>query len=296
MSEECVGLLLVDKPSGPTSHDIVAMVRRAAGQRRVGHAGTLDPSASGLLPLVLGVATRLVRFLPSSPKVYTGTLRLGLRSQTDDATGRITHRHEGALPAASRVFEAAAGLLGSSAQLTPAVSARKVDGQRLYRLARRGVEVEAPRVTVEVYAFELEPTHEADLYAFRADVSGGTYIRGLARDLGERLGCGGLLESLRRESIGPLRVSEAVALEHGAAPPPEALLRQLIPPEAMPLEPPAVRLEDPVAARAFRHGNSVRCPGPDGLCRALAADGRLLGIAERIDGRLQPRVVLPAGG
>jgi tRNA pseudouridine55 synthase len=299
------GLLLVDKPAGPTSHDVVARVRRVTGQRRVGHAGTLDPAASGLLPLVLGAATRLVRFLPSSPKVYIGTLLLGARSDTDDAAGTIVERWDGPLPAPHAVIAAAAELVGRSRQLTPAVSARKVEGQRLYRLARRGVAVAAPEVPIEVHRFELRPAPDAAAddgrYAFLAEVSAGTYIRGLARDLGLRLGCGGLLESLRRVRVGPLDVEEALTLEPrghategGAAGSGERerLLGRLIPPESMPLSPPRAELADAAAARAFVHGNAVPCPGPDGTCRTIGPDGRLLGVAERSAGLLRPRVVL----
>ena len=135
MSGAWEGLLLIDKPSGPTSHDIVVAVRRASGQSRIGHAGTLDPLASGLLPLVLGHATRLVRFLPHSPKSYTGTFRLGLRTDSDDVTGRTLDRHAGPLPEPHAVVEAAGALIGRQQQVPPRVSARKVGGQRLYRLA-----------------------------------------------------------------------------------------------------------------------------------------------------------------
>ena len=156
MSDLPVGLLLVDKPEGPTSHDIVAWVRRASGQRRVGHAGTLDPMASGLLPLVLGAATRLVRFLPSEPKVYRGRFELGWTSHTDDVTGRPLARHDGPLPDADAVIRASGELEGERPQIPPSVSARKVGGVRMYRLARRGVAVEAPASTVVVAGFEIK--------------------------------------------------------------------------------------------------------------------------------------------
>jgi tRNA pseudouridine55 synthase len=289
------GLLLIDKPAGPTSHDLVSAVRRATDQRRIGHAGTLDPGASGLLPMVLGTATRLVRFLPHSPKLYSGTLRLGVTSDTDDAAGRVIQRHDGPLPDPDDVTRAAGLLLGRGRQVTPAVSARKVGGQRLYRLARRGVRVELPASEIEVFRFDLEPGEEDGLYRFRAEVSGGTYIRGLARDLGVRLGCGGRLDALRRERIGPLDLGDALALDPAEPLTAERLRDRLIPLEQMPLGPPPTELADPDDVRRFARGNPVaRQTGaePEGLCRVLGPDGRLLGVGELSEGRLHPRVVL----
>ncbi len=296
MSADLEGLLLIDKPAGPTSHDVVARVRRVTGQRRVGHAGTLDPPATGLLPLVLGRATRLVRFLPASPKLYTGRLRLGRVTSTDDATGETLRVHDGPLPDAGRVLECAARLTGELLQRPPAVSARKVGGQRLYRLARRGRAVEAPAARVRVIRFELRPAEPPGLWAFEAEVTTGTYVRALARDLGELLGCGGSLDELRRVAIGPLDVRDAVAapdldgLERGP------LLEALLPVAAMPLEPPPVELLDPDAVRGFLSGSAVSAPGsaaPTGLHRVLDGSGSLLGVAEAGDGLLRPRVVLP---
>jgi len=292
----CEGLLLLDKPSGPTSHDMVNRVRRASGTRRVGHAGTLDPMASGLLPLVLGRATRLVRFLPDGPKRYRGRLCLGIATTTDDVTGEVLTRHPGSLPPASRVLEAAGGLEGRQSQVTPAYSARRVEGRRLYELARKGVPVEAPSAEVEVSRFELTPTDRDDLYEFVAEVSKGTYIRALARDLGQALGCGGVLASLVRTRIGPMR------LDHARPWPEEApdrnwVLGALLPPEEMPLLPPPLPLADPDRARRFSLGAAVRIePSTEasaGPVRVLDPDGTLLGIGEVRDGALHPRVVLP---
>ncbi len=174
------GMLLVDKPEGPTSHDVVLQVRRLTGQRRIGHAGTLDPMASGLLPLLLGRATRLLRFLPHSPKTYVGELRLGLRTDTDDITGAVVERTD-RLPAESRVHATAKELEGPGRQVPPAFSARKLGGRRMYDLARRGVEVQAPATDIEVHGFALTATREKDTYRFSAEVSVGTYVRGLRR-------------------------------------------------------------------------------------------------------------------
>jgi tRNA pseudouridine55 synthase len=289
--------LLVDKPPGPTSHDVVDRVRRACGVRRVGHAGTLDPMATGLLPLVVGRATRLVRFLPSSPKTYRGRLRLGRTTTTDDETGDLLSEHGGGLPPAERVLVAARAFEGWQAQLPPAYSARRVAGRRLYELARRGVATAPSPTDVEIHRFELTPTDHPALYDFVAEVSAGTYIRALARDLGRELGCGGVLASLVRTLIGPLRLADARTWPD-PGPDRPWLLDALVPLNRMPLTPPPLRLEDPEIARRFALGAAVRpgCEGGagSGLVRVLHPDGTLLGIGERRDEMLQPRVVLPA--
>lgn len=296
MSPGLDGLLLIDKPPGPTSHDVVARVRRVLGVARVGHAGTLDPPASGLLPLVLGSSTRLVRYLPDSPKGYVGRLQLGVVTSTDDAHGAVLSRHDRPLPPAAVVLEAAERLRGRSHQIPPAVSAKKIEGERMYRLARRGVAVDAPAVPVDVFRFELVAEDEAaGIYRFEADVSPGTYVRALARDLGAGLGCGGGLIELRRTRVGPWTVAEAFALPAHADPAPAALRAAIVPPEAIPLTPPAVRLEGLDAARRFRSGNPVRLPtGPAaGTVSVLSAEGALLGIGDWAPPVLLPRVVLP---
>jgi tRNA pseudouridine55 synthase len=295
VSQAPEGLLLVDKPEGPTSHDVVAAVRRALGQPRAGHTGTLDPAASGLLPLALGRATRLVRFLPHAPKRYEGTLRLGVTTSTDDAQGEPLALHGGPLPPTEAVLEAAAGLRGRILQTPPAISARKVGGERLYRLARRGHPVQAPPAEVEVLAFDLWPLDEPGLWGFDAEVSAGTYIRAMARDLGATLGCGGRLERLRRTRIGPLEVRDAVSpapLDH---PDRGRLLAAVIPLDAVPLAVvPAAA--DGEGAEAFVAGRAIRpLPGvlPDeGYCVVRGPGGHLLGVGELEGGWVRPRVVL----
>jgi tRNA pseudouridine55 synthase len=284
------GLLLLDKPQGPTSHDVVARIRKVTGQRRIGHAGTLDPMATGLLPLVLGRATRLVRFLPHSPKEYHGSLRLGLTTSSDDITGELLKRHDGAMPDAEAVVRAAGELLGRRPQLPPAVSARKVGGERLYRLARRGVEVKPKAVEVQVDRFTVEQTDRREIYTFVAVVSAGTYIRALVRDLGGLLGCGGVLESLRRTRIGPMMPVPGLNFDEAA------LRAALVPLERMDLVPRPWRLEREGDASRFLKGAAViaeRDAAGERLFRVLAPSGRLLGIAEMKWGLLQPKVVLP---
>lgn len=281
------GLLLVDKPPGPTSHDVVAEVRRLLATPRVGHAGTLDPAASGLLPLALGRATRLLRFLPASPKAYEGEIRLGTTTDTDDLEGEETSRHAGPLPSPEEVARRAHSLVGRSLQRPPAYSARKVAGKRLYSLARRGVTVEAPSTPIEVFRFDLRATDDPGVYRFEAEVSSGTYVRALARDLGEGLGCGGALASLRRTAIGPMRVESAIAVPA----PPETLRAALLPLAAMPIPHPALAL-DAEESRRFRAGAPVPRGEGSGPVRVLDPEGALAGIGAIEDGSLRPVVVL----
>lgn len=290
------GLLLLDKPAGPTSHDLVARVRRLLGARRVGHTGTLDPMATGVLALLVGRATRLARYVPSAPKRYRGALRLGVVTDTDDATGRTIARHPGPLPDEAAVRRAASALVGRTTQRPPSVSAVSVGGQRLYRLARRGIPVAPPPKAVEVMRFDLAPGPAHGIWEFDAEVSSGTYIRSLARDLGESLGCGGSLESLRRTGIGPLTVDGALALSPDDAEAAVEALAGLVPLDAVPLNCPDRRLADE-DVRKFARGIPVDPaphPSRDGEeWAARSPDGTLLGIGVTSGGLLRPRVVLP---
>lgn len=207
------GLLLLDKPAGWTSHDVVARVRRLAGTRRVGHAGTLDPMATGLLLLGVGRATRLLGHLSKADKEYTGTIRLGAATTTDDADGELLPPAgpvpEWTLPAAKAAIRA---LTGETDQTPPAYSAISVGGRRAYARARAGEDVALAPRRVRVGEFELVGVHGDDLDV-RVVCSAGTYIRSLARDLGRALGVGGHLLALRRTRIGPFGLSEARTLD-----------------------------------------------------------------------------------
>ena len=206
----------MDKPAGPTSHDVVARVRRILGTREVGHTGTLDPFATGLLVLLLGRATRLARFLEGDRKQYLATAWLGMATTTDDVTGDPTGRRTGGPtvggPERSEVKSVLASFVGPQRQRPPAFSAKQIGGERSYAKARRGEAVELAEVDVVVHAVELVEYDFPEL-RFRATVSAGTYVRALARDLGERLHVGAHLTALRREAIGGLDVADAVALE-----------------------------------------------------------------------------------
>ncbi len=212
------GLLLIDKDPGGTSHDVVQRVRKLLDQKKVGHCGTLDPDATGLLLLTLGNATRLTRFLIRAPKVYEGTLRLGITTDTYDAAGRVVARAPADGLATADVAAAMRRFEGTFEQQPPPYSAKKVKGVKYYELARRGEQV--PQETKEVTVFELKPLAElgppdeagARSLRFVLSCSSGTYARSLAHDVGQALGCGGHLAGLRRTRIGPFAVESAVTL------------------------------------------------------------------------------------
>ncbi len=287
------GLLAIDKPAGPTSHDVVAAIRRTTGARRVGHTGTLDPSATGLLLLVLGRATRLAQFVPSAPKIYRGEFVLGIRTATDDLAGEVTHRHDGALPDLESVRRAAASQVGPRLQAPPEYSARSVDGTRLYRAARRGIRLEAAPAQVRIDRFDVAAAGAPDRFAYGIEVSAGTYVRSAVRDLGMDLGCGAAVASLRRLRIGPFSVDDAIPLGSAA----DVLRARLVPLDSMPLGMPPVVLSSALEASRFAAGVALplpsRTPGDDQEAASVRdGGGRLLGIG-RVEGSvLKPRVVL----
>ena len=213
MSESRDGLLLVDKQAGGTSHDVVQGARRALRQKKIGHCGTLDPDATGLLLLTLGRATRLTRFLIRAPKVYAGTMRFGAATDTYDASGKVTQEGttEGLTLAAVRA--AMDTLVGTYEQAPPPYSAKKIQGVRYYELARRGEEV--PDTAKEITVYEFAPIGElaAGTLDFTLSCASGTYARTLAHETGQRVGCGAHLAALRRLRVGPFRVEDAVRLE-----------------------------------------------------------------------------------
>jgi tRNA pseudouridine55 synthase len=291
------GVLLVDKPAGMSSHDVVAVVRRAARTRRVGHAGTLDPFATGLLVLAIGPVTRLLPYLVGEPKVYEAVIRFGTEMDTDDATGTPT-RH--AAPPVSDVLTdrhsavrraAELALTGHIAQVPPAYSAKHVNGERAYAMARRGADVVLEPVTVHVSAWEWLAATPDSLHV-RISCGGGTYIRALARDLGRALGSAAHCESLRRIASGPASVEQAVPLEQLA---PGSIVEgtvSLLSPLAL-LGDVARQPLDAEQLADLRHGRPVRatCSGAQAV---LLRDDTVVAMAERTaHDRWQPRVVLP---
>lgn len=299
------GVLLVDKPEGPTSHDVVQAARRALGERRVGHTGTLDPFASGLLVLCVGRATRLAEYFHSLDKEYRALVRLGVETDTLDPEGAVVAESDAWRDLdAERVAGALDTLTGSVLQRPPAYSAKRVDGERAHRAARKGRDVELEPVRVEVHELEAVSIEIPEV-EIRARVGTGTYVRALARDLGRALGCGAHLTRLRRTRTGPFEVGRAVdaaALDRADAPvgPGELGEAWYRPAGALAWLP--TRELDGEEAAAVGHGSSVergrieapRWVGSDGAASepvVLLHDGRLVAVAEPRDGRLQPRKV-----
>ena len=276
--------MLVDKPAGLTSHDVVQRVRRVLATRAVGHTGTLDPFATGLLVVLVGRATRLARFIEAEPKEYLATARLGVATETDDLTGTpIGAPVEAGWLEEGAVRSALASFVGRQIQRPPRYSAKHVDGERSYRLARRGKGVDPADVPVTVHQAALVRWSAPDV-TFRVTVSPGTYVRAIARDLGQRLEVGGHLTALRRETIGGLSVADAVSLDQltrAALVPVRAVLRHL----------PAVELDEPSRV-AVSHGRPVpAADGPEGHVALLHA-GEVVAVAQGGDGWLRPAVVL----
>lgn len=230
-SSEFHGILLVDKPAGITSHDVVDRVRRIYGTRRVGHCGTLDPQATGLLVLLLGEATRISEHLMGLDKSYEGTLRLGFTSETYDAESELVpHEGDWTPPAKDQLQEAANRLTGEIDQVPPVYSAKKVGGRKLYEYARKGERPEIEARAVRVDDYEILETKEDNQAVFAIDCSSGTYVRCLVHDLGQDLGCGAILTELRRVDFGPFRIEDGHKLEELQDIPTKGQLRATITP------------------------------------------------------------------
>ena len=203
------GIAVVDKPAGVTSHDVVGMLRRRFDERRVGHAGTLDPDATGVLVIAVGNATRLLRFIEATTKQYVGEVVLGVETATLDAAGDVTARHDMGEVTLDTARVAAATLTGDIEQIPPMVSAIRVDGRRLHELAREGIEVERAPRPVHVSRFAVDPTNDPGVLAIDVECSPGTYVRTLAADLGAALGGGAHLRNLRRTAVGRFTLDDA---------------------------------------------------------------------------------------
>ena len=279
------GILLVDKPAGVTSHDVVDTVRRVQGTRKVGHAGTLDPLATGLLLVGVGRATRLLRFLSELDKAYEGTARLGEETDTLDADGEVTRRApiEGVTPA--RLEVAMRERMGDIMQAPPAFSAVKVGGRTLHRAARRGRHVQAPARPVRVDAFDLLGLQGGD-FRFRVVCSSGTYVRVLVADVGCAVGSAAHLTHLRRTRIGPFQVDEARAPEDLGSPLPlEEAVRHL----------PALALSADEAVAAS-HGRPLGPAGIEGPYATFDPAGRLVAVYRDEHAKAVPVMVLAPQG
>jgi tRNA pseudouridine55 synthase len=279
---EVDGVVLVDKPAGMTSHDVVAIARRALGIRRVGHTGTLDPFATGLLVLLVGSATRLQPFVEGDPKVYLATLRFGVETDTDDATG--VPIRETSLPSADRIADAITRLTGAIEQVPPAYSAKQVGGVRAYAAARRGEPLQLRPAAVVVHRWDIHERRDRELDVM-ITCSAGTYVRSLARDVGALAGSAAHLAALRRVRSGPFDVADAATVER---------LREraalVLPPRTAVPGLPMEQLTD-LDARRVAHGQPVPASADGSRAALVGGDGALVAIADRDGDTWRPRLV-----
>ena len=276
------GIAIVDKPAGWTSHDVVAKLRRALGEKRIGHGGTLDPMATGVLPVFVGRATRAVSFLESADKEYLAEVRFGLVTDTQDTTGKVLS--ESSLrPSEGEVEAALRGFLGLQEQLPPLYSAVKVEGRKLYQYARAGREVERKPRQIEISAIEPLGFGPGGDYRFRLTVSKGTYVRTVCHDLGQRLGCGGAMSGLRRLRAGAFSIGEASPLEAFLAEGGQELLRPL---DSIFRACPSLTLGEE-EARRVRCGNDFATDSETGTYRLYDSAGAFLALGAASAGRMK---------
>lgn len=286
------GVLIVDKPRGFTSHDVVAKLRGIVKQKRIGHAGTLDPDATGVLVVGLGKATKLMRFATDLEKSYVGEIVLGTTTSTLDNQGEVTATFEMDGVTLADVQRVAEKFVGDIEQVPPMVSAIKVDGKRLHELAREGIEIERQARPVTINTLDVDATDERGVFRISVKCSSGTYIRSLAADIGEALGGGAHLRNLRRTAIGPFAVEEAATLEALQ----EDWQAHLLPSAAMVSHFEAVEVDEAVALDVS-HGKAIGVAslvlssnGPYGL---LSKQQQLLGVFERNGDALRSMVTIP---
>jgi tRNA pseudouridine55 synthase len=278
------GVAVVDKPAGVTSHDVVGMLRRRFGERQVGHAGTLDPDATGVLVVAVGKATRLLRFVEKTRKGYTGEVVLGTSTSTLDAAGDVVGSFDmSAVTLDDARAAVTAHLIGDIEQVPPMVSAIRVDGKRLHELAREGIEVERSARPVTIHRFDVVEWVEPGVLAIDVECSAGTYIRTLADDLGRLLGGGAHLRNLRRTHVGEFTLAEAAPPDECVLLPVESAVRALTP----------VEVDDDTAA-LIANGRVLAAWQGEGPWAVSDRVGRLLAVYEAFrDGQAKPAVVLP---
>jgi tRNA pseudouridine55 synthase len=288
------GLLVIDKPSAMTSHDVVTRLRRATGESMVGHLGTLDPMATGVLPLLLGKYTRLAQFFGPMPKAYTGAIRFGFSTDTYDAEGTPVAQAVTRLPTNEEIQAAAVHFRGQVDQTPPPFSAKKVDGRPAYKAARRGETLELKPVSLTIEEFVIGEL-EGECAEFTLRISSGGYVRSVAHDLGRALGCGAHLARLRRIAAGPFTLAQALTLDEMCALAAAGTLEQSLPhPRTLLPELPATTADTWVAGR-LRNGNAVNLPEFSNapLAKVFAGQRDLVAIVRRVAGTLfQPIVVL----
>jgi tRNA pseudouridine55 synthase len=287
--------VVVDKPAGMTSHDVVSRLRRLLGTRRIGHAGTLDPMATGVLVCGVQRATRLLGHLPLEPKVYRGTVRLGMSTSTDDATGEPTGGANASAITEQAILAGIAALSGVIEQVPSAVSAVKIDGRRAYALVRAGEQVRLAARPVSVSRFEHLELRRGDRVTdldVLVECSGGTYVRALARDLGAALGVGGHLTALRRTRVGPFGLDAARTLDELASTPSLSAELDEVVATAFPH-----RAVDAAQVRVLAHGGRLPAAGLAGTHAAIDSEGHAVALLAERDGQARPILVLrPAGG
>jgi len=288
------GLLVLDKPSGITSHDVVAIVRRATGEKSIGHLGTLDPMATGVLPLLLGKYTRLAQFFGQAEKHYEGHIRFGFATDTFDAEGAPADGPQPLTKSLDELRALGAAFRGEIDQVPPVFSAKKINGVAAHKLARAGADVPVKPARITIHHFELTSL-EGDIAAFTMHVSAGGYVRSVAHELGQMAGCGAHLASLRRTRAGVFTLAEAVTVERlKQAASPEEIAAMLPHPRTLLPEMPSVTVDDQLAGR-LRNGMQVNLPefSQAPLVKVFTAPTEMLAIARRIAGTLmQPIVVM----
>jgi tRNA pseudouridine55 synthase len=288
------GVMVVDKPQGWTSHDVVARCRKLLGERSIGHLGTLDPMATGVLPVVIGKMTRLSQFYASSQKRYEGTIRLGIATDTYDADGDRVGEEQKVEVSLEELQDAIRGFAGPLSQVPPPFSAKKIQGVPAYKLARRNQPVELKPVEVQVFEFEVRELRGMEA-EFSCHVSSGTYVRSLAHELGQKLGCGAHLASLRRTAVAEFEVGQAHTLEEIGQFASDGRVDELMvhPREVLP-EIPSVTADQEAVAR-IRTGRSVNLPemSRSKWVKVFANQTELICLASRVAGTLfHPKVVL----
>lgn len=286
------GLLVVDKPNGMTSHDVVSRVRRLTGEQSVGHLGTLDPMATGVLPLLLGKYTRLAQFFSMADKTYTGTIRFGFATDTYDAEGLPQQPVTEPSMTLDQVRRAAEPFRGEIEQMPPAFSAKKIGGKPAYKLAREGKPVELKPKLIHIHEFSIEDL-SGDTANFKMKVSAGGYVRSVAHELGQALGCGAHLSSLRRTNAGVFKLDQAFTLEALSELGPE-IERSLLHARTLLPEMPCVT-GDAVALGKMRNGGQANLAefSDAGMVKVFAGQKELVAVAKRVAGTLfQPLMVL----
>ncbi len=277
------GIAVVDKPAGVTSHDVVAMLRRRFGERQVGHAGTLDPDATGVLVVAVGKATRLLRFVEKTRKGYTGEVVLGSSTSTLDSAGDVLATFDMSQVSLEDARRMVAGhLVGGIEQVPPMVSALRVDGKRLHELAREGIEVERAPRPVTIHRFDVVGWAEAGVLGIDVECSAGTYVRTLADDLGRLLGGGAHLRNLRRTHVGAFTLDEAAPPDECELQPVASAVRSLV----------TVHVDDATAA-LVANGRVLDAWDGDGPWAVFDRGGELLAVYEAFRGQAKPAVVLP---